>query len=443
MPASAFEHVPPQSLSSLASEYRGVRNRSLEQCEPLAIEDFGLQRDAFVSPPKWHLAHTSWFFETFLLQPFLPGYRALNADYEYLFNSYYNGVGEQFPRASRGLLSRPTVAEVRQYRAYVDEHMEQLLALPDHPDRQTIGQRTVLGIEHEKQHQELFFTDLKYSLDSNPLAPVLWPQSQSLPVYGSPPALGWQHFDGGLVEVGFDGNGFCFDNELPRHRHWLEPFSLADRLVSNGEYLEFVLAGGYQSPRWWLADGWAVVNELQWRAPQYWRRRGEEFLEYTLRGLEALNPALPVCHISAYEADAFARWAGARLPTEQEWEWAAMQASPGCASQDPRSELAQYHPREAPASGGLRQLFGDCWQWTASAYCAYPGYAPAAGAIGEYNGKFMSNQLVLRGSSCVTSPGHARPSYRNFFYPRDRWQFSGIRLARSDSPTPPEQVKHA
>tara|TARA_R110000823_G_scaffold305166_3_gene427110 strand:- start:38339 stop:39631 length:1293 start_codon:yes stop_codon:yes gene_type:complete len=424
---------------SLASDYQAVRKQSLEFCEPLAVEDFGLQRDAFVSPPKWHLAHTSWFFETFLLQPFLPQYRALDERYEYLFNSYYNAVGEQFPRASRALLSRPTVAEVREYRAHVDHHMARLLALENHPDWQLIGQRTLLGIQHEKQHQELFFTDLKYSLEMNPLAPVLWPgQALSAETSARPPAAGWRHFEGGLVEVGYAGDGFCFDNELPRHRYYLEAFSLADRLVTNGEYLEFVLAGGYQHSEWWLSDGWAAVQEMQWTAPQYWRRRDGEFLEFTLHGLEPLNPALPVCHVSAYEADAYARWAGARLPAEQEWEWAATLARSGSVPETPAAGAAHYHPSAAPDTGSLRQLFGECWQWTASAYGAYPGYRPAAGAIGEYNGKFMSNQLVLRGGSCVTPAEHARTSYRNFFYPRDRWQFSGIRLARSDEAARPQ-----
>lgn len=397
------------------------------------MEDYTLQREAFVSPPKWHLAHTSWFFETFLLKPFLPDYHSPNDLYEQLFNSYYNGVGEQFPRPQRGLLSRPTVEQVLAYRAEVDNGMQRLLAAPDHPASDVILQRTQLGIEHEKQHQELYFTDLKYSLDINPLAPVLWPRppASAHAASGSAlPALTWQAFHGGLVTIGYSGEGFCFDNELPRHQHFLQPFSLADRLVTNAEYLEFILDGGYQQPQWWLADGWAAVQEHGWTAPLYWRRDAHHFTEFTLYGLQPLAPDLPVCHVSAYEADAYARWAGARLPTEQEWEWAATGVCAGPEQGIP-SDTPSCHPRAAAAQPGMRQLFGACWQWTSSAYSAYPGYQPAAGAIGEYNGKFMSNQLVLRGSSCVTSEDHARASYRNFFYPGDRWQFSGIRLARS------------
>ncbi|MCB1845282.1 MAG: DinB family protein, partial [Halioglobus sp.] len=278
------------SLASLADRFDAVRRYSVAICEPLTVEDYALQREAFVSPPKWHLAHTSWFFETFLLKPFLHDYQTPNEHYEQLFNSYYNGVGEQFPRPQRGLLSRPTVAEVLDYRAAVEEGMRRLLATGDHPSRDAIAQRTELGIEHEKQHQELYFTDLKYSLEINPLAPVLWPRLQS--TGGATPALDWQHFDGGLVTVGCTGEGFCFDNELPPHQYFLQPFSLADRLVSNAEFLQFVISGGYQQPQWWLADGWALVQAEGWTAPLYWRRAGTGFTEFTLHGPQPLAPDL-------------------------------------------------------------------------------------------------------------------------------------------------------
>lgn len=426
MSPSAPEAATIEEHDPLALAFGRTRDHSLIICQTLELEDFGLQRAEFVSPPKWHLAHTTWFFETFLLKPFLDGYRTPEPRYEVMFNSYYNGVGSQYPRHARGLLSRPTLQEVRRYRELVDAGMWKLLAQSAHPERATIEERCRLGIEHEMQHQELFFTDLKYSLSINPLAPAPW----TLPAGGreSPAtAMAWLAFDGGLKEIGFDGQGFSFDNELPRHRHYLPPFTLANRLVTNGEFREFVEDGGYHNPRWWLADGWATVQEEGWEAPLYWQREGDSFLEYTLYGLLPLDDAQPVCHVSGYEADAYACWSGARLPTEQEWE-VAVRAEPS-ASIDAGHTL--YHPQPTATAAGLRQLFDDCWQWTSSAYGPYPGFRTAEGAIGEYNGKFMSNQWVLRGGSCVTSRGHVRPSYRNFFYPRDRWQFSGIRLAHS------------
>ena len=384
-----------------------------------------MQGAVFASPPKWHLAHTSWFFETFLLKPFLEEYVTPNALYEELFNSYYNGVGNPFPRASRGLLSRPALQEVLAYRELVDEAMERLLAEDAHPRRETIRERCLLGIAHEQQHQELFFTDLKFSLALNPL----FPSYVSRPPRGAPEEIappGWLSFEGGLVEIGFAGAGFSFDNELPRHKTFLEPFELADRLVTNGEYQAFIDDGGYRRPDLWLADGWTRVQEQGWQAPLHWHEQAGERLEYTLHGLQPREADQPVVHVSGYEADAFARWAGARLPTEEEWEHAAT----GMPVATRGFEDGILQPQ--PAVGeGLRQLYGDCWQWTRSAYGPYPGFQPAAGAIGEYNGKFMSNQWVLRGGSCVSTPAHLRPSYRNFFYPQDRWQFSGIRLART------------
>ncbi|GMG86754.1 ergothioneine biosynthesis protein EgtB [Biformimicrobium ophioploci] len=411
-------------IEALLAQYRQTRALSLSCCEPLALEDYGLQAEAFTSPPKWHLAHTTWFFETFLLKPFSPGYVSPEPAYEVLFNSYYNGVGEQFPRPQRGLLSRPTVEEVGDYRRQVDTAMEGLLADDTHPERDEILERVKLGIEHERQHQELFFTDLKYSLAVNPLLPAYI--RGEMGVAGIAGAPCWLGYEGGLSGIGYRGEGFCFDNELPRHRSWLEPFELSGRLVTNGEYAQFIEDGGYRRPELWLADGWATVQASGWTAPQYWLERDGVALEYTLYGAVARRDDLPVCHVSGYEADAFARWAGARLPTEQEWELAASKAAP------PSDGVGtgHYHPGVAGQCGELQQLYDACWQWTRSAYSPYPGYTASAGAIGEYNGKFMSNQWVLRGGSCVSTAGHLRPSYRNFFYPQDRWQFSGIRLAR-------------
>jgi len=377
-------------------------------CEPLAIEDYGVQPMPDASPPKWHLAHTTWFFETFLLKPYLPAYRPFNADFEFLFNSYYNGVGKQFPRGERGNLSRPTVAEVRDYRAHVDAAMETLFGQAE----DEAEARSLLGLQHEQQHQELLLTDVKYNFGHNPLHPA-YRDDPGRPGSRPAPRLRFIESGGGVREIGTTSNGaFAFDNETPRHRVFLEPHALANRLVTNGEYLAFIEDGGYTRPELWLADGWTRLHSGErWTAPLYWRLKNDCWREYHLTGLTQLDLDAPVIHVSYYEADAYARWAGARLPTEQEWETAAEDLSP-------------------EANGGLTQMFGDAWQWTASAYGSYPGYEPLPGALGEYNGKFMSNQMVLRGGSCVTAEDHVRPSYRNFFYPGDRWQFSGIRLAR-------------
>ena len=402
-----------------------TRARFLDICRPLNVEDHALQAEAFTSPPKWHLAHTTWFFETFLLKPFLAEYQAPEPMYEVLFNSYYNGVGEQFPRPQRGLLSRPTLGEVLDYRRSVEAALETLVMDSAHPQRATISERLRLGIEHEQQHQELFFTDLKHSLAVNPLRPC-YTDATAPPCPDASVPTAWNDFPGGLVDIGYEGGSFCFDNELPRHRSFLQPFSLASRLVTNGEYAAFIADGGYQRPELWLADGWATVQAQGWQAPHYWVEQDGESLEFTLHGLRARSAHQPVCHVSGYEAEAFARWSRARLPTEQEWEFAARSA-PGPA-QDARADY--HHPLPAGHDTPFVQLYDSCWQWTRSAYAPYPGYAPSAGAIGEYNGKFMSNQWVLRGGSCVSPPEQLRPSYRNFFYPQDRWQFTGIRLAR-------------
>lgn len=421
--------------NDLAALYASTRAQTLQLCEPLETEDYGLQRDAFASPPKWHLAHTSWFFETFLLRPLLNGYAQWHPEFETLFNSYYNGVGTPFPRHRRGDLSRPTVCEVRDYREYVDRAMLTLLNDPAQPEQALVEERCRLGIEHERQHQELLLTDIKYSMALNPLLPALYPLRATEP--GIAPALEWHRWEGGVVEIGHPGDGFAFDNETPRHRCHLEPYALASRLVTNGEYREFIDDGGYRNPDLWLSDGWSAVVEQGWKAPLYWLDdSGDTQRAYTLHGPQPLASDSPVTHLSAYEADAYARWAGARLPTEQEWEHAASQqpvsgegmdsghfdpgaAAPGAAA-----------PGAAAGEGPLLQLYDACWQWTRSAYTPYPGYRAPAGAIGEYNGKFMSNQWVLRGGSCVSKTAQLRPSYRNFFYPGDRWQFTGIRLAR-------------
>ena len=427
-----YRTMPDVSLSKL---YRETREQSLLACRPLETEDFGLQAEAFTSPPKWHLAHTSWFFETFLLKPFLEHYRTPNEQYQVLFNSYYNGVGEQFARGRRGLLSRPTLEEVMAYRAHVDHAMAQLLDDADHPQRDTITTRCRLGIEHEQQHQELFYTDLKYSLSVNPLYPAYnsaKPDSPTLlPETTDQTDLQWREYGGGVVTVGVDtdqaeGYEFAFDNEGPAHSSYLNPYALANRLVTNAEFQAFIDDGGYQRPEYWLADGWAIVQQEQWRQPLYWLDRDSRPLHFTLRGLQARDPHQAVCHLSGYEADAYASWAGARLPTEMEWESAA-RAQPFTPTDfDPE----KLHPSQARGDEPLLQLYGDCWQWTGSAYRPYPGFRASPGAIGEYNGKFMANQWVLRGGSCVSQRGHVRPTYRNFFYPQDRWQFSGLRLAR-------------
>lgn len=412
----------------LAQAFHATREQSENACKTLELEDYGLQAAAFCSPPKWHLAHTSWFFETFLLKPFAAGYEVLDPAYETLFNSYYNTIGQPFPRPDRGLLSRPTVSQVLAYRQHVNKAMSDLLAGDGNRHWDTIAQRCRLGIEHEKQHQELLYTDIKYSLSKNPLCPAF--TSRIATHSAAAEKMCWQDYPEGLYEVGVDQGQleFAFDNESPAHKVFLVPFSLSNRLVTNQEYQAFVEDGGYKRPDHWLSDGWTIVQKQQWTQPLYWRGSGDDAMEFTLYGLRARRADQPVCHLSAYEADAYANWAGARLPTEAEWEVAAKQQ--GMAT----GQAAFLHPRVAASSETeqpLLQLYDTCWQWTASAYRPYPGFKTAEGAIGEYNGKFMSGQWVLRGGSCVSSAGHLRSTYRNFFYPEDRWQFSGLRLARN------------
>lgn len=425
------------TMQALAETFLAIRRQSLQACEPLELEDYGLQAAAFSSPPKWHLAHTSWFFETFILKPYLIGYKLFHPEYEVLFNSYYNAVGEQFPRPKRGLLSRPTVNEVIAYRSHIDAAMVQLLNQEAFTSAECamIIERTQLGLEHEKQHQELFYTDLKYSFSNNPLNPVYVDialsgncQKEKL----SEP-IRWTDFLGGLVNIGVDvsADEFTFDNESPQHQVYLAPFTLANRLVTNAEYQIFVEEGGYQKPEFWLSDGWAAVQKNKWTQPLYWRNTSEGAMEFTLHGLQARHPDQPVCHVSGYEADAYANWANERLPTEAEWEFAVKYLT-----DENKISMGKvpnlFHPTVTrnEKKNTLSQVYDSCWQWTASAYRPYPGFKVSDGAIGEYNGKFMCNQWVLRGGSCVSSEQHLRPSYRNFFYPEDRWQFSGIRLAK-------------
>jgi ergothioneine biosynthesis protein EgtB len=407
-------------------QYLKVRGTSLFLCAPLEIEDHNLQPMPDASPAKWHLAHTTWFFETFVLAQYMDEFRPFHAAFRNLFNSYYNAVGDRPLRALRHVLSRPSLDEVHAYRNYVDEAMVHLLTLELPPAALDL---IALGLNHEQQHQELIVTDVKNGLWANPLRPPYHskPQTASQPS-GAEPSLRWQSFPGGLHSVGFEGDGFAFDNEGPAHKVYLQPFRLASRLVTNGEYLDFMRDGGYGNPLLWLSDGWDCVRNSQWSAPLYWEQRDGEWWNYTVEGMQPLRMNEPLCHISYYEADAFAHWAGTRLPSEFEWELAAR----SCPVAGNFLDSGALHPKAADSAETLAQIFGDVWEWTASPYVAYPGFHPAAGAVGEYNGKFMCNQMVLRGGSCATPQSHIRPTYRNFFPPHARWQFMGVRLANGD-----------
>jgi ergothioneine biosynthesis protein EgtB len=420
-PLAGLTH--PTQASALAPRYRAIRAATEALAAPLSAEDCAIQSMPDASPVKWHLAHTSWFFETFVLEPHLPGYRLHDAAFRVLFNSYYNAVGDKHPRPQRGLLSRPSLDAVRDYRAHVDAAMAALLARTEAASG--LGGLIDLGLNHEQQHQELILTDVKHLLSCNPLKPAYAP-ARVVDEPASAAPLDWIAFREGVVEIGHDGAGFAFDNETPRHRQYLEAFALASRPVTNAEYAAFIADGGYRHAELWLSEGWDWVNANGIAAPLYWEDGSGGARQFTLQGLLALESDAPVCHVSLFEADAYARWAGARLPTEAEWELAA-----GTIPVEGRfAEDGALHPRPAPRVAPLTQLFGDVWEWTRSAYAPYPGFRPAAGAIGEYNGKFMCNQYVLRGGSCATPRSHIRATYRNFFPAAARWQFSGIRLAR-------------
>jgi ergothioneine biosynthesis protein EgtB len=420
----AMEGADPWRTAA-SEDYRRIRGLSELLCRPLATEDYVVQTAVETSPPKWHLAHVSWFFETFLLLPFQTGYRLFHPEFDYLFNSYYEQVPSGYwPRPRRGLLSRPTVDEVYAYRRHVDEAMLGLITDCPGPNRETVEARLRIGLNHEQQHQELLLTDIKHNLAINPLHPA-YRDDLPPPADAEPAPLTFSGYDGGVVRIGASGEDFAYDNERPAHQVLLQPYRLGDRLVTNAEFLGFIADGGYDRPAFWLSDGWQTIRREGWRAPRYWEQIDEVWHEMTLGGLRLLNPAAPVTHVSYYEADAFATWAGRRLPTEAEWE----QAAAGLPVSGNLVETDRLHPQPASAKEGIQQLFGDCWEWTRSAYLPYPGFQAADGALGEYNGKFMCGQMVLRGGSCVTAADHLRASYRNFFYPHERWQFMGIRLA--------------
>jgi ergothioneine biosynthesis protein EgtB len=403
----------------LAEEYISVRALTERLCAPLQIDDYQLQSIVETSPPKWHIAHMSWFFEAFVLPHFYPGYQPFHPRFAYLFNSYYETVGAMQPRPQRGLLSRPTVDDIYRYRDHVDEHM---LAMIDHISDARWPEfafRVTLGLNHEQQHQELLLMDIKHNFWMNPLKPAY--REDLIHTASQASQLRWLERGGGIAHIGFDADGFCFDNETPRHEVLLQAHRIADRTVTNGEYLAFIDDGGYDRPELWLADGWYLIKQQQWRQPLYWTQIDGQWQQFTLGGLRTLDPNEPVCHVSFYEADAYARWSDSRLPTEAELESAL-------AEQPVQGNLLDnglLHPR-----AGSGQWFGDVWEWTSSAYAPYPGFRPLEGSMGEYNGKFMCNQMTLRGGCCVTPPNHVRASYRNFFYPRDRWPFTGIRLAK-------------
>ena len=424
-----MEDMQQVSLSSL---YSGVRNRTQSLVAELGAEDMLVQTMADVSPTKWHLAHTTWFWETFLLREHLPGYKEFSSEYNYLFNSYYNGIGDRHDRPERGFLSRPPLGEVLDYRAHVDAAMMRLLGANQDLKNAALAPLIQLGLAHEEQHQELILTDIKHVLSRHPFAPAAFQAQTSRAVAQSGPP-GWVAFDGGIVEIGAEAGGFHFDNEGPRHKAILTPFALADRLATNRDYADFIADGGYGTATLWLSDGWARVQAEGWTAPLYWREGAAGWEEFTLHGQQTLDPDGPVIHLSYYEASAFAEWSGARLPDEREWEHAATTGARACDGRFVDPGLSAHPgvtPQSASAAGGLRQMFGDAWEWTRSAYSPYPRYRPAPGAVGEYNGKFMCGQFVLRGGSCATARDHVRSTYRNFFPPEARWQFSGVRLAR-------------
>lgn len=400
--------------------FREVRDRTEELSAPLSAEDQVVQSMPDASPTKWHRGHTTWFFEEFVLSRWAAPYEPVDPRFRYLFNSYYEAVGPRQPRPRRGMITRPSVTEVGDYRRAVDDRVVDLLDSNDDPDLLTTVE---LGRNHEQQHQELLLMDAKHMLWQNPYRPAYLPDTATAPL-ATPKPIAWVEHRGGLCEIGHSGSGFAYDNEGPRHRRFLEPFQLADRLVTAGEWLEFMQDGGYSRADLWLSDGWAHINTEGWDCPDYWDKIDDTWHVFTLSGMVPVDPAAPVVHVSYYEADAFARWAGARLPLESEWEVVA-------ATQPAPQSAGALHPRARDNEAtGVAQLYGEVWQWTASPYTPYPGFRTAPGAVGEYNGKFMVDQQVLRGSASITPAGHARLTYRNFFPTRSRWAFSGVRLAR-------------
>ncbi|MDH2131583.1 ergothioneine biosynthesis protein EgtB [Sphingobium yanoikuyae] len=409
---------------ALAERYRAVRALTQALAAPLSDADATVQSMPDASPAKWHLAHVSWFFETFVLRDHVEGYRPFDDSFAYLFNSYYEAEGPRHARPMRGMLTRPSLNEVRAYRAHVDAAL--LAAMPHLPEAACT--LVTLGLQHEQQHQELLLTDLQHLFSLNPIAPALFDAPRAMPA-PVPGPLHWIEGREGLVEIGDDGKaGFAFDCEGPRHKVFLRPHALAHRPITNGEWVSFIEDGGYRDPALWLSDGWAWVQAEGIEAPLYWQRGEKGWTRFGLDGRQPVNPAAPACHISLYEADAYASWAGARLPTEAEWESAALNIAPTSGEQ--LDGTACPRPRAAEDGTSLTQMFGDVWEWTGSAYRPYPGFRTAPGAVGEYNGKFMSGQFVLKGGSCATPRGHVRASYRNFFHPHQRWQFTGLRLAK-------------
>ncbi|MBA2436511.1 MAG: ergothioneine biosynthesis protein EgtB [Chthoniobacterales bacterium] len=416
--------------AGMLGRFQQVRSFSQSLCATLEPEDYVVQSMPDVSPTKWHLAHTSWFFETFILKVWMPGYQPEVPEYAYLFNSYYNAAGDMHRRDLRGLISRPTVAEAYRFRRSIDQHVQELLESADHELIDTLEPVFTIGLQHEQQHQELLVTDIKHVFAQNPLHPI-FRERNDRPQRRTIAPCGFVDFEEAIVEIGHGGRGFSYDNEGPRHRALVGAFSLATRPVTNGEYIAFIEDGGYKRPDHWLSLGWTTVNQPasgEWEAPLYWTKRDGNWWNFTLSGMRPVDEAEPVTHVSHFEADAFANWSGARLPTEFEWERAA--AGLEIEGNFVDTERFQPAPVEAQPNGKLTRMFGDVWEWTRSAYLPYPGYRAEPGALGEYNGKFMSSQMVLRGGSCATSQNHIRPTYRNFFQPEKRWQFTGIRLAR-------------
>ena len=424
-----YSHEPSASATTpdrgyFLDRYATVRQGTVSLADGLSDEDQVVQSMPDASPVKWHLGHTTWFFETFILADHQSGYAPFDPDFGFLFNSYYEAKGPRQPRPRRGMLTRPPLAAVIDFRRHTDDAMAALIAHADDRTWQDIAPLVELGLNHEEQHQELILTDLLHAFSCNPLKPAYRPY-RSRPAADTP-ALTWLSFDEGLYEVGHDGDGFAFDHEGPRHKVWLRPFRLASRLVTNADWQAFIDDGGYDRAEFWLSDGWALVQAEDWRAPIYWQRRDGEWWSMTLSGMQPLEPDAPVSQISYFEADAFAHWSGKRLPTEAEWEVAAQTVRVDGNLRG--TGMLRPISADGPADR-LLQMYGDVWEWTQSAYTAYPGYRVPDGAVGEYNGKFMCGQFVLRGASCVTPDGHSRATYRNFFYPHQRWQFSGLRLA--------------